>query len=645
MQERRLAAIMFTDIVGYTALMGSDEDQAFEVLRKNREIHLKFIKQFKGTLIKEMGDGMLISFDLASEAVRCAIEIQKAAKSHGIPLKIGIHEGEMVFEGNDVLGDGVNIASRIQEDTEAGFIMVSGSVYRDIKNKVDIKTEFIEEKKYKNVDEEIKIYCVICSEIHKDTMSAIKADYNESEKKSIIVLPFENMSPDPDQEYFSDGLTEEIITDLSHIQDFLVISRSTAMTFKGSKKKIKEIAREVSVRYALEGSVRKAGNDLRITAQLIDAKTDSHIWAEKYKGTLDDVFDIQEKVSQDICTILKLKLTTGERNRMALRPINNFEAFDFFLRAYREFWVFTEDALNRGLKYLQQAANIIGDNDLLYSAMALIHFQFVNIGSKQEIHIIEAEEFAYKALALNPDSAKAHHIKGIIALRIYGNPYDAVRYLKRALALEPSLLAALISLIATYCYCGKISAAVPLVEKFKRINPLSFQRYYIEGFLHFYDGKYEAALYPFFQSYKIDPVSPANMHYAWTLAYLNKYNEAISVIDQRTNVDFEDLMFKCSQMLKFALHKMNENVLKMVTPELKKTCKKSGALSHIIADILALTGEKEQTLELLENAVDSGFINYPLLAEKDPWLQKIRGKARFKKLMEKVKYKWENFEV
>ena len=266
MQKRRLAAIMFTDIVGYTALMGSDEDRAFEVLRKNREIHSKLIEQFKGTLIKEMGDGMLISFNLASDAVRCAIEIQKACKEQNIPLKIGIHEGEMVFEGNDVLGDGVNIASRLQGETKEGCITISGSVYRDIKNKHGIQAEFIEEKTLKNVDEPIKVYQVFCQEENvPQNRKAIKAKSklkyyllgslslvliafaiwqtpprkdvsnlpiipaSVEVDRSIAVLPFTDMSPNEDQKYFCDGVLEEILMHLYKIGDLRVRHRASVI--------------------------------------------------------------------------------------------------------------------------------------------------------------------------------------------------------------------------------------------------------------------------------------------------------------------------------------------------------------------------------------------------------------------------------
>ena len=275
-EDRRLAAIMFTDIVGYTKLMGSDEDKAFDMLARNHTMHETLIKKHNGMLIKEIGDGTLASFPLASNAVRCAIDIQKEAKSLKIPLKIGIHEGEMVLAGSDILGDSVNIASRLQESAEEGCINISGSVYKDIKNKSDIQTKFIEEKSFKNVDDPIKVYKVCCEEVEIENKPEISP--NKETENSIAVLPFVNMSDDLAQEYFCDGMTEEIINALSHVESLKVIARTSAFMFKGKPKDMREIGKKLDVETLLEGSVRKAGNRLRITAQLIKVSDGSHLW-------------------------------------------------------------------------------------------------------------------------------------------------------------------------------------------------------------------------------------------------------------------------------------------------------------------------------------------------------------------------------
>ena len=465
------------------------------------------------------------------------------------------------------------------------------------------------------------------------------------QEKSIIVLPLEDISPGKDNEYFADGLTEEITADLSQINDLLVISRSSAMTFKGTKKKITEIANDVNVRYVLEGSVRKAGNKLRITAQLIDARNDTHLWAEKYDGSLDDVFGMQEKVSKNIVDTLKLKLTTDEKTRISSKPIDNFEAYNFYLKAYQSFWQLSEDALDSGLKYLQHAASIIGDNDLLYSAMALIYYQYVHVGLKQEESIAKSLEYAQKSLALNPDSSKAHHVLGLLALHIKGNPKEAVHHLKYALAVEPSLLPALFSLIATYCYRGEISKTIELIERLKTINPLSFQTYFFEGFVYFYDGKYHDAIDPFRHMIEIDPKNPLNYFYAWALANCDRMKEAIPFLTKDIKNEAKTGQVSFGEMLRFALLKDKEKVLNILTPDFHKTFSRSGASSHLISSILASLGEKEKAMSWLENAVDRGFLNYPLLAEKDPFLENIRGEDRFIKLMKKVKHEWENFEV
>ena len=287
MQERRLAAIMFTDIVGYTSLMGSDEDRAFEVLAKNREIHNQLVEKYNGTLIKEMGDGMLISFNLASDAVYCAIEIQKLCKEQGIPLKIGIHEGEMVFEGADIIGDAVNVASRLEADTIEGCITISGKVYSDIKNRKDIHSKFIKEKKFKNVDEPIKVYEVLCGEEedghqtfdkHKPNLKIPKRTYfilaglaivvviflfiwksfpikqAIELEKSIAVLPFKYLSEDQGKQYLADGVMDAITGHLSKIDCLVVRPRTSVEQYRDTDKTMQVIGEELSVSFLMEGS-------------------------------------------------------------------------------------------------------------------------------------------------------------------------------------------------------------------------------------------------------------------------------------------------------------------------------------------------------------------------------------------------------
>ncbi|MBI4547042.1 MAG: protein kinase, partial [Ignavibacteriae bacterium] len=377
-------------------------------------------------------------------------------------------------------------------------------------------------KRYQGVQE-------ILAELKQATAPGIQLPKQE---KSIVVLPFENLSPDPDQEYFSDGLTEEVISDLSAVRSLRVISRSSAMTFKRTKKKIPEIAREVNVQYVLEGSVRKAGNNLRITAQLIDATNDTHVWAEKYSGTLDDVFDIQEKVSRSIVNALELKLTSDATKKIAERAIDNVTAYEYYLKAYHEIWKFTEDALNRALDYLEKGLEIIGDNAFLHSAKAFAYFGFASIGIRPEEHWKKATESAQKALTLNPDFPKALAVLGWIQ---YWNEHtrECLNYFKRALAADPNEYAALHGLAATYFWAGKLEAALPLSVRMIQLDPLNPLGHNLKGAIEYQIGHYEVALESFEKAYHIDPENRAiHMHYTWVLAATKQIEKAISIIDQ-----------------------------------------------------------------------------------------------------------------
>ena len=468
-------------------------------------------------------------------------------------------------------------------------------------------------------------------------------------EKSIVVLPFADLSPQKDQEYFCDGMTEEIITDLSHIHDLLVISRNSAMTFKGTQKTTKTIAGELGVQYVLEGSVRKAGNDLRIAAQLINAETDAHIWAEKYSGTFDDIFDMQEKVSRSIVDALKLKLSPEEQRRIAERPIDNIAAYEWYMRATGVInMTNTEEGYHEALRYFEHAISTIGDNALIYSGMAYAHFLLMNINVKMELNRKEAEKFVHKALALDPGMPKARALLGYLNIWYLGkevNQKEGVRQFKMALAADPSEPMALLGLLFVHLWAGRRSPAIPLMERYIQVEPVGWAMY-LPGAFHFYDGQYELALKEWGGWYKIAPYPGSRMVYVWALAYTKQISEALTIIEEGiTESPPNHVHTKQALMLKHALQGDKQGALQELTPEFYGWCRREGLWSYHIASDFALLNAKEEALDWLENAVDCGHINYPLFAEKDPWLANIRGEPRFQKLMERVKYEWEHFEV
>jgi len=462
--------------------------------------------------------------------------------------------------------------------------------------------------------------------------------------KSIVVLPFTDLSPQKDQDYFCDGMTEEIISDLSHVHDLLVISRSSAMTFKGTKKTIPEIAGAVNVRYVLEGSVRKAGNDLRITAQLIDAATDAHLWADKYTGTLDDVFDIQEKVSRSIVDALRLKLTPEEKRKIADKPISDIAAYECYLKANAEVFKFTGDAISRAIRYLQDAITIIGENALLYTGMAFAYLQLVNVGAEHEESLAQAEEYAKKALALDPEFAKAHAMLGWIAMWSY--PRAANDHFKKAFSISPNDTFVLQGFTVYYVQlAGKITAAARLLETLVQIDPLDFTAKWLQGGIHFYNGEYNFALSQWQKLYDLYPDNPiVQFYHAATMIYLGQVDSAFSIIDQSASATPNNAFTKLGIMLKYAKMKDESKTFQELTIDFQKTCRRDCTFSHHLAGIFSLIGSNKDALDWLENAVDRCFINYPLLAEKDLFLANIRGEPRFKKLMKRVKYEWEHFE-
>jgi TolB-like protein len=528
---------------------------------------------------------------------------------------------------------GVNRPLRSKEDNPNDNL--NKTFYRDQINKVALAIKEIILGFKKEPIEYIGLKKEVISTIEKPAL----------QEKSIIVLPFENISPDPDQEYFSDGITEEIITDLSYIPDLLVISRNSAMTFKDSKKKTGEIANEMNVRYVLEGSVRKAGKNLRITAQLIDGTNDSHLWAEKYTGTLDDIFEIQERVSQSIANTLKIRLGSQEKLKIQERSIDNVIAYDYYLRACREIRTFSKERMENGLNFLLKGIDIIGENAMIYAAIAYVYFQLVNIGIEQEENIKKAEEFAAKALNIDPESAEAHLVLANLDT-LNGNLHKAILHINRAHINKPDDPEIMQWLCVILFLVGKTETAISMVDKCIKIDPTNSMYYGLKGSLLFFQGHFDLSLDVILKVYKIFPEN--GMMQFWkslVLIYNNRLDDCYEFINESVLEPGQDIMAQLTIFLKYVIKGSRDKYTSLLTPDFLNATQMDCQLSSHMAAFYSYIGEKDKSLEWLENAVDRGFINYPFLNEYDKLLNNVRGEERFKKLMERVKYEWETFKL
>jgi tetratricopeptide (TPR) repeat protein len=382
---------------------------------------------------------------------------------------------------------------------------------------------------------------------------------------------------------------------------------------------------------------------LRITAQLINIADGYHLWSEKYDRELKDVFAIQDEISSAIVEALRLKLTSQEKKKIGEHQIDNAAAYEFYLKAHSEIMRFKENTLDRIVQDLQNALDITGPNPLLYSAMADAYRQYVNIGARQEDYLARAEEYAKKALAIDPNFSKANVVLGYIYE--YENQQEGIRYFKKALAVNPNEPYALRRLALIYQDVGKPSAALPLMARYKKVDPLNPDNYLLQGYSYFYDGQFGLALDPSRKQYQSDPENPIKaFFYALTLAYNKALDEAFSIIDKCARTDPNNVISKFGLLLKYGLQKDKEKAFHIMTPDFRKTCQRDCEWSYFVADAFALLDEKKEALDWLENAVRLGFINYPFINNYDFFLNNIRGEDRFKKLMERVKYEWENFE-
>jgi len=478
--ERRLTAILAADVVGYSRLMGANESgtvTALETLRSDF-INPK-IGEHQGRIVKLTGDGMLVEFPSVVNAVACAAEVQRAVRDRnkGVPpdrrieFRIGVNVGDVIVQGEDILGDGVNVAARLESIAPPGGITISGPARDHLGNRLDLTFEDIGEQTLKNIEKPVRVYRVI---LDRATAQAGTPDgAQQLEKPSIAVLPFNNMSGDPEQEYFSDGITEDIITDLSNISGLFVVARNTAFTYKGKPVKVQQVAQELGVRFILEGSVRKASSRVRVTGQLINGKDGGHVWAARFDRDLTDIFAIQDEITHAIVEQLKVKLLPQEKKLIGQTPTDNIEAYTYYLRGRQFMQRHSKSNYQLARRMFSKAVEL----DSLYArAHAGIadcdSFLFLHYHLEASVESILAT--SAKALSLDDKLAEAHASRGL-ALSLDRRYDEATSEFERAIALDPN------SFEAHYFYAracvtqGSFERAATLFERAAENKPDDYQ--------------------------------------------------------------------------------------------------------------------------------------------------------------------------
>ena len=494
-RQRRLAAILAADVAGFSRLMGRDEEATYERFREHRlELIDPTIAAHHGRIVKLMGDGFLVEFASAISAVDCAVVIQRgmAVRNTGIAadsqirLRIGINLGDILVAEDDIFGDGVNVAARLEALAEPGAICVSAEVYRHLQ--LDHPVEDLGERQLKNIERAVHVYQLSAWPLGHDHTSGTdrlagpaRPPPAPSDRPSVAVLAFDNLSGDPEQDYFSDGIAEDIITDLSKISGLFVIARNSAFVYRGRAVRVQDVSRDLGARFIVEGSVRKAGNRVRITTQLIDGDTGGHVWAERYDRELTDVFAVQDEVTRRIVAALQVKLTGDERRRAGGRGTDRVEAYELFLRGRELIQRRTQDDIVCSRPLFARAIDLDPSFASPHAGLAFGHvMEYVNHWSElPEQSLATADRLATQALALDPTDPQSHYAMAMVHLWT-GNHDDAIREAHTATELDPNSSSGHSLLGLTLHYVGRSHEALGALERAMQLDP-----YYPDAYLHF----------------------------------------------------------------------------------------------------------------------------------------------------------------
>ncbi|MFH1082910.1 MAG: tetratricopeptide repeat protein [Pseudomonadota bacterium] len=587
--KRKLTAILSADVAGYSRLMGEDEEATVRTLTSHRQVITTTVQQNRGRVIDSPGDNLLAEFASVVDAVQCAVEIQQVLKVRNAQLpeerkmafRIGVNLGDVIQDGDRIYGDGVNIAARVEGLAEPGGICISGTVYEHIKNKLTLWNEYMGEHAVKNIVEPIRVYRIgmgpgtAASKEREATMSGIrgwkraalalvvvlilgaagvlfwrfylrpplpedvasvaKMAFPLPDKPSIAVLPFVNMSGDAEQEYFADGMTEDLITDLSKISDLFVIARSSTFTYKGKPVKIQQVGEELGVRYVLEGSIRKADNKIRINAQLIEATTGHHLWAERYDGELKDVFSLQDRIIKMIVAALAIKLTLGEQQAVARKKTDNIAAYDAFLQGREYIFRLTPEDLARAIPYFEKAIQLDPEYWQAYAALAQTYSDGSWMGLLKSLGMswIEARAKAlqYLQMAMKNPTSLAHQVAS--SMFLFKRQYeDAIAEAERAIAVDPNDPGAHLMMADALIMADRPAEALGFLKKARRLDPnLPGVYLFVEGMARFCLGQLEETVTLIERALTYNPeVRPLAAPLIAAYAHLGRKQEARTVL-------------------------------------------------------------------------------------------------------------------
>jgi adenylate cyclase len=630
---------MYTDMVGYTALGQKNEALSIALVDEQRKLIRPILNRHSGREIKTMGDAFLVEFPSALEAVRCAYDIQRTTREFNIlleadkkiHLRIGLHLGDVIESEGDISGDAVNVASRIESMAEDGGVCLSRQVYDHVRNKVELRMVGVGLKSLKNVSEPVEIFRMIMPWEGESKSSA------ELDSRRVAVLPFANMSPDPTDEYFADGLTEELIDRLSQVKELEVIARTSVMSFKKKELKASEIGRELRAGALVEGSVRKAGNKIRVTAQLINANTEAHLWSSRYDRDMEDVFAVQTDIAEQVAGALKVELLPAERNAIGQRKTESMDAYTLYLKGRQAWNRRNKQDIEEAKRHFSSAIEIDPRFALAHVGMADCYGVEVSWGYSSGSEVVQKEkQFALNALKIDGNLAEAHTTYAMVLAIHEWRWEEAELEFKRALDLNPSYATA----HHWYSYsvlrfARRIEEEMREVEKALELDPLAPVMHLNKGQSLYYQERYDEAIESFRNALAVDPgFLRAYLFQAGNLLMSGRHTEGIRLIEEympKAGISFNQQ--KLTWMEIYALTGRMAEAQKLFA-DLKSA--PEGSVSAVeYAEAYLTLGEGDKMFELLESAVAQRSLNVLFLLI-DPLMKPFRSDPRYQKLKGKV---------